>query len=206
MRPRRPAPRGGVEEIRRRIAVEAARLIADEGLRDYHEAKRKAAQRLGSFDDAALPRNLDIEEALREHQRLFQSVSQPHELRRLRTTAVEAMRFFVRFEPRLVGAVLEGTADARSSVLLHLFADDIREVLIFLDGHRIPYQEQTRRLTFSAGRDEDVPALQLTADGVGVELAVFPRDGLHQAPLDRTTRKPMRRATLDAVEALAAED
>ena len=34
-------------EQRRRIAVEAAKLIAEEGLRDYRQAKLKAAQRLG---------------------------------------------------------------------------------------------------------------------------------------------------------------
>ena len=70
-------------EQRRRIAVEAAKLIAEEGLRDYRQAKLKAAQRLGIFDDTALPKNGEIEEALREHQRLFRA-EQPETLRELR--------------------------------------------------------------------------------------------------------------------------
>ena len=37
-------------------------------MRDFHLAKRKAAQRLGIFDDASLPRNREIEDALREYQ------------------------------------------------------------------------------------------------------------------------------------------
>mgnify|MGYP001271644964 CR=1 FL=1 len=197
------APRGGAE-TRRRIAVEAARLIAEGGLRDYHEAKCKAARRLGVPDAAALPRNLEIEEALREHQRLFQADAQPRQLRRLREAAVEAMRFLARFEPRLVGPVLEGTADEHSGVRLHLFADDIREVLVFLDGHGIPYDEETRLLALDAAREIEVPALLLAADGIAVELMVFGHDGLHHAPLDRVTRKPMRRAGRAAVEELIA--
>ena len=62
--------RGRHGDSRRRIAVEAARLIADQGMRDYHAAKLKAASRLGFSPDVDLPRNAEIESALREHQRL----------------------------------------------------------------------------------------------------------------------------------------
>src|SRR3546814_19953739 len=55
-----------------RPAHEAARLIAEGGIRDFHQAKLKAAERLGILDDASLPRNREIEDALREYQRLFQ--------------------------------------------------------------------------------------------------------------------------------------
>src|SRR5690606_6689468 len=58
-------------ERRHRLAHEAARLMAEGGMRDYHQAKLKAAQRLGILDDASLPRNREIEAALREYQRLF---------------------------------------------------------------------------------------------------------------------------------------
>ena len=58
-------------ERRHRLAHEAARLMAEGGIRDYHQAKLKAAERLGIHDDASLPRNREIEDALREYQRLF---------------------------------------------------------------------------------------------------------------------------------------
>jgi hypothetical protein len=198
--------RGNVDETRRRIAVEAARLIAEDGMRDYHDAKRKAALRLGVGDEAPLPRNSDIEEALREHQRLFQSGTQPVHLKRLRRTAIDAMRFLDRFEPRLVGAVLEGTADEHSTVHLHLFCDDPREVVAALADQRIPFEEKTRTLRSDVGRDEDHLALLLGADGVPVELTLFAVDDLRQAPLDRVSSKPMRRARLATVEALVNEE
>src|SRR4029077_5157090 len=68
---------GRDSENRRRIAVEAARLISEHGIRDYHVAKRRAAERLGIAADTALPKNSEIEEALREHQRLFDAKEQP---------------------------------------------------------------------------------------------------------------------------------
>ena len=71
-------------ERRQQLAHEAARLMAEGGIRDYHQAKLKAAQRLGIHDDASLPRNREIEGALREYQRLFLGSDQPVEVRRRR--------------------------------------------------------------------------------------------------------------------------
>ena len=194
--------RDDATQMRRRIAVEAARLIAEQGLRDYHAAKRKAALQLGLGDSSPLPRNTEIEEALREHQRLFQGQSQPAQLRHLREAAVEALRFFARFEPRLVGAALDGTADAVSAVCLHLFHDNFAEVIAFLDDSRIPHEQQDREFRFSADLRESYPALLFSAGGTAIDLTVFPLDGLRRAPLDRITERPMRRATLAALLAL----
>ena len=195
-----------LDEARRRIAVEAARLIAEGGLRDYRMAKEKAAARLGIPGEAALPRNSEIEDALREHQRLFQAADQPRTLRRLREAAVEAMRFFARHEPRLVGAVLEGTADEHSAVCLHLYSDQPHEVLAFLDERGIPYEEQQRRLRLDRNVARDVPALVFRAGDTPIDLTLLPYDQLRQAPLDRTGDKPMQRATLAGLQALLESD
>ena len=194
--------RDGATQLRRRIAVEAARLIAEQGLRDFHLAKRKAALQLGLDDSSPLPRNSEIEEALREHQRLFQGHSQPAQLHELRATAIQAMDFFKRFEPRLVGAVLDGTADASSAVCLHLFHDNFAEVIAFCDENRIPIEQQDREFRYSADLRESYPALLFSADGTVIDLSIFPLDGLRRAPLDRINERPMRRATLESVQSL----
>ncbi len=177
-------------------------MIAEQGLRDFHAAKRKAALQLGLGDSSPLPRNAEIEDALREHQRLFQGHSQPAQLRRLREAAIEALGFLARFEPRLVGAVLDGTADAASAVCLHLFHDNFAEVITFLDEKQIPFDQQDREFRFSADMRESYPALLFSAGGTAVDLTVFPLDGLRRAPLDRINERPMRRATLESVQAL----
>jgi len=193
------------QELRRRIALEAARLMSEHGIRDFHLAKRKAAERLGASDDVALPKNSEIEDALREHQRLFQGDEQPQLLRRRREVAREAMRFFAHFEPRLVGAVLEGTADKYSAVCLHLFSDAPEDVATYLQEQGVPYEEQARRLRFGHATQEEFPVLLFSADDVAVDLTVFPRDAIRQAPLDRVDERPMRRANLAAVDQLLEE-
>ena len=188
-------------EQRRRIAVEAARLIAEGGLRDYRQAKLKAAQRLGIFDDVSLPKNGEIEDALREHQRLFRA-EQPETLHELREAALEAMRFFADFEPRLVGPVLDGTADEHSAVCLHLHDDGADRVAMFLQERGIPYEERTRRLRLERDVTADVPVFVFSAGDSAIDITVLPYDRLRQAPLDRIDEKPMRRANLAAVEEL----
>jgi hypothetical protein len=189
-------------EQRRRIAVEAARLIAEGGLRDYRQAKLKAASRLGITDDLSLPKNGEIEDALREHHRLFRANEQPETLKTLREAALEAMRFFAEFEPRLVGPVLEGTADEHSAVCLHLHDDGADRIAMFLQERGIPYEERTRRLRLERETTADVPVFVFTAGDSAIDLTVLPYNRLRQAPLDRIDERPMRRANLAAVEEL----
>ena len=189
-----------------RIAQEAARLMSEHGIRDFHHAKLKAAKRLGILDTQALPRNLEIEDALREHQRLFLADSQPQLLKQRREAAVEAMQFLAAFEPRLVGAVLEGTADAHSAVCLHVFSDDPDAVGLYLREHGVPIETQTRRLRNNRDDQPEYPVLLFAADELPFDLTVLPRDALRQAPLDRADDRPMRRASLAQVEILLAED
>lgn len=195
-----------VQRSRLRVAQEAARLMSEHGIRDFHRAKRKAAERLGVQDEQALPRNHEIEQALREHQRLFQSESQPQLLRTRREAAAEAMRFLERFEPRLVGAVLEGTADAHSAVCLHVFSDDPEAVGIYLREHSVPFETQTRRLRITREEQVEYPVLLFAADHLPFDITVLPHNALRQAPLNRVDEKPMRRASLASVEIMLAED
>ena len=192
-------------ETRRRVALEAARLMGESGLRDYRQAKLKAAHRLGVFDEAGLPKNHEIEDALRELQRLFHGADQPRILRRLREVAREAMRFLAAFEPRLVGAVLEGTADGHSAVCLHLHADDALDVETLLREQAIPFESGSRRLRLDRDTTGEFPNFRFDADGDAIDLTVLPYDRLRQAPLDRTSERPMQRATLEKLETLLDE-
>jgi hypothetical protein len=193
-----------LQRNRLRVAQEAARLMSEHGIRDFHHAKVKAAERLGILDAQALPRNNEIEEALREHQRIFHADSQPQLLQERREAAVEAMRFLDHFDPRLVGAVLEGTADAHSAVCLHVFCDTPESVVLFLEERGVPITQQTRRLRVTRDEQQEYPVLLFAADGLPFDITVLPRDALRQPPLDRIDEKPMRRASLATVEDLLA--
>ena len=101
---RRASPRNG--NLRRALAQEAARIMAQHGIHDFLTAKRKAAERLGVTDSSALPRNTEIEEALAEYQRLFDAGRPRADPQAQRRAALQAMHWLSQFEPRLVGPVL----------------------------------------------------------------------------------------------------
>jgi hypothetical protein len=193
-------------ERRHRLAHEAARLMAEGGIRDYHQAKLKAAERLGIHDDASLPRNREIEDALREYQRLFAGDAQALGLRARREAALRALEFFAPFEPRLVGPVLDGTADANAPVALQLYTDDADAVPRFLDEHDIPAEARSRRLRLDPQRQVEAPVWLFSAEDLTFDLTVLPLDVLRQAPLSGIDERPMKRASLAQVRALLAED
>ncbi|MGH8074754.1 MAG: hypothetical protein ACREO4_11885 [Lysobacter sp.] len=194
-----------LRERRHRVAHEAARLMAEGGLRDYRQAKLKAAQRLGITDDASLPRNREIEDALREHQRLFQPDAD-NELHRRREAALRALEFFQPFDPRLVGPVLEGTADSHSAVMLQVYSDDADAIARFLEQHGIPAEPGGRRLRLDRERSGDFPVWLFGAEGLAFDLTVLPRVQLRQAPLSTVDEKPMQRASATQLRQLLADE
>src|SRR5690606_1428972 len=204
----RARPHAGTRarERRTRLAHEAARLMAESGIRDYQQAKRKAAARLGFHDDASLPRNREIEDALREYQRLFLGRSQPQELRLRREAALEAMEFLARFDPRLVGPVLEGTADARTPVSMQLFSDDADAVARFLEEAGSPAEARSHRLRLDRTREGEFPMWAFTARDLAFELTVLPGVALRQAPLSNVDERPMRRASASQLRQLLEDD
>ena len=193
-------------ERRHRLAHEAARLMAEGGFRDYHQAKLKAAERLGIHDDASLPRNREIEEALREYQRLFSGGAQWQAVKVRREAALRALEFFTPFSPRLVGPVLEGTADANTPVHLQLHSDDADAVSRFIEEHRIPAEARTRHLRLDRERSSDFPVWLFSAEELTFDLTVLPHDTLRQAPLSNVDEKPMKRASLAQLRQLLLED
>jgi hypothetical protein len=194
------------EQRRLTLAQEAARIMAEQGVRDFHVAKRKAAERLGFGNERDLPSNREIDLALREYQHLFQGDSQPKLVRKLRNEALQAMRFFAAFEPRLVGAVLDGTADEFSAVCLHLHDDDPANVLRHLAEHDIPFDETERVLRYSREEVREFPCLTFEADDVPFDLTLLPLDLLRRLPTSRTGNGPMQRASINSLRDLIDAD
>lgn len=191
-------------QMRQRLAQEAAQILLQRGNRDFHAAKQKAAQHLGVPDTRNLPKNTEIEQALMEYQRLFHADSQPRHLNNLREIAIEAMQFLWEFKPRLVGAVLNGSADQNSPIMLHVFSNSPEEVKLFLLHNKIPHEESHKAVRFNASKTEDLPLYRFVADDVRIELLVF-NEKQKQPPLSPVDGKAMKRADIAEVEQLLAE-
>jgi hypothetical protein len=189
------------DNLRRQLAYLAARLMAEEGVQDFGTAKQKAARQSGLADANLLPDNHQIEEALREYQGLYQSADQPAELRHLREVAVKVMRDFEQFRPALVGAVLTGTANQFSEVMLQLFTDDPKGLTLFLLNRRYRFEMGEKRVRIG-NEWADLPQVLLEVDGAPVTLTVYGRDDERMAPRMRPDAEGPARAKLPEVEAL----
>ena len=177
--------------------------MAEHGIRDFLVAKRKAAERFGVSDGTAvLPRNSEIEEALAAYQRLFGGDSHRQALHAQRSAALAAMRYLQEFEPRLVGAVLSGTATKHSEVQLHLFADRAESVTLKLIDQGIRHEVTERRVKLNAERSRAFPGVRFEMEAQPIEATVFPPDGIRQAPVSPVDGRPMRRASALEVAAL----
>ena len=177
--------------------------MAEHGIDDFLQAKRKAADRLGVQDVAVLPKNVEIEAALRAHQRLFGGDSHDHDLKQQRRAALGAMRLLAQFHPRLVGSVLTGTATPHSDINLHLFADGSEAVAIRFMELGVPHSFYERRVKMDADRSVNCPVLRFEAGGRTIDATIFPVDGIRQSPYSPVDGRPMRRADVREVAELA---
>lgn len=195
-----PATRNG--NLRRRIAADAARILAESGDHNYSRAARKAAERLGCRDPRQLPSNSEIEQALREYQQLFRGEEQAGALQQLRQQAREAMEGLQAFRPRLVGPVLIGTADRYSRIELHLFCDSPEQIVFHLMELHIPWRDGEKRLLYPQGVARRQPLFRFQAGGADIELIWFPLKELHHPPLSPLDNRPLQRASLEQLRSL----
>lgn len=197
--------RNGNFHLRRRIAYEAARLMMDGSATEHGPALRKAASRLGAHNRRLWPSNAEVEEALQQELRLFRK-EQPAHLRLLRERAVQAMRAFGRFNPRLVGPVLDGTADRAARISLHLFADTPEEVVLALLEQGIPWKDGDRVLRYGDAVRNTRPLFSFVAGEILIELIVLPPGDLYSPPLSPLTERPERGAGVSRVQAILAAE
>lgn len=196
------------ERARAAVAHEAARIICETGLTDYRAAKSKAAEHLPAEAGWGLPRNLEIREAVLAYQRVFGGPAFTQRLRELRETARDVMRELADFRPRLVGGVLSGAIGlepAAHDIQLHVFADAVEELDVFLINHRIEFATDAVRLQVRRGTFAEVPICEFGYRGIPVVATIFSERAGKHAPISSVDDAPIKRAALKDVEALLAQ-
>lgn len=202
----RRMPKAMQSELRERLAQESARLMIEHGILDFGQAKRKAAERLAVTAFGALPSNSQIEACLAERQRIFEPDEHAVRLEHLRRVTLELMSQLAGFEPRLAGAVLNGTATSTSRIELHVFAASAEAVAFALKLHGHNPTPSQQRFRFGGGRLMQIPAYRFQAGGAAVITPVFPEHGIREAPLSNVNQRPMARASRREIEALLAPE
>ncbi len=182
---------------RARIASAAARLMAEDGIADFSLAKRKAARQLGLTDNAPLPDNAEVEAALRDYQELYQGDEHADCLQELRETALAVMESLVVFNPYLTGSVLDGSAGRYADIDILLFADNAKEVEIFLLNHGIVFEHA------EPPNDRVDAVLVLETEAADVRLAVLDPN-LERTVFRARDGRVRERARIEAVRALVS--
>ena len=195
-----------MKQARQEVAAEAARILATEGQHNYHAAKKKAAERIGVSERLALPSNIEVKDALLIYQALYGGRAHHDNIDALRRTALQAMQLLHDFQPRLVGSVLDGTANAHSRVALHVFADAIETLVLFLLERGIAFDQQQRQIRWFNGEHRMVQVVVFELQGAEIEMTVFQPLHLRQSPPSPIDGRPQRRASLAEVEILLQEE
>jgi hypothetical protein len=93
------------DQIRTLIAREAARLMYEDGVKEYRDAKRKAARRFGPEKTLSLgshlPSNAEIHAEVARLIALFEEGAAPERLLRLRVAALRWLELLAPFQPLL---------------------------------------------------------------------------------------------------------
>ncbi len=198
------------QQVRQLIAQQAARMMAEDGISDFAYAKKKAGRQVGTIDNSVLPSNLEIEEELKLYNALFLSDEQPENLRELRKSALYTMELLGKFNPYLTGAVLDGTAGLGSETHIHLFADSLKDVEMFLLNKDIPFEtnEKSYRVMNDGKRDKKgdnrkkVPIFTLEMVSGLIKLSVFEVDDMRVATKRAADGNNAERANIEAVRAM----
>lgn len=195
-----------MKQARREVAAEAARILATEGQHNYHAAKKKAAERLGVSERLALPSNLEVKDALLSYQALYGGPDHRDTIGKLLRVAARVMQALQTLQPRLVGSVLDGTANAHSRIALHVFPDSVESAILFLVERNVAFNQEQRQIRWFDGQHRQVPVLVFEFEGSDVELVVFEPINLRQSPPSPIDGRPQRRASLAEVEFLLAQE
>ncbi len=192
---------GRRRKARSRLAVEAGRLMYEEGVRHYFDAKRVAARRVFGSQGARrlsgqphyLPSNGEIRGALLMLAELSEGEARLANLHAMRALALEVMEALPGFHPRLIGSVASGHIRRGSDVDLHVFTDDVDALLFAVEARGWGYDQAEvhvrdgdRILTYThIYLDLEFP----------VELSVYPRRDIRRRPRSSTTGQPIDRVS-----------
>ena len=190
------------------IACEAARLMYEEGVREYRDAKRKAAKRFGPEKALSLgshlPTNAEIHEELARLIAAREEEVLPERLLRLRLAALSYLEMFAAFSPYLVGSVLSGAVTQRSDIDIHLFSDSIEAVENLLKERGMPFETETVPIR-KGGVIKDYTHIYLDDEGVMIECSVYPARERRNRTVSSITGKPMERAGATQLKKLIAK-
>lgn len=184
---------------RKRIALEAARFLADGVETEYLHAKQRALASLGLSSETRLPSNRKINDCVgmitREE---LGSEETDRRIREMRIIAEEIMTVIFDFDPFLIGSVLSGKIRRSSDIDLHAYCDDV----VVLHGYLEDFGYEEIEVDRVENRKGHFVHLKWEERGYPVELTIYPWSWREITLLSSVTSKPMKRIDLIGLQKL----
>lgn len=196
------------DKIRRMIAQEAARLMYEEGINEYRDAKRKAAKHFGPEKvlslGSHLPSNAEIHEELQRLIGIYEEKVLPERLLRLRILALRYMDILEPFSPYLVGSVLSGAVTDRSDIDIHIFAETMEEVEEHLKEKGVPFEQNVVTIR-RGGEFFEYPHIYIEDEGTVIECSVYPPEDIHKRSKSSITGRAIERVDAKKLRKIIGE-
>ncbi len=196
------------DKIRRMIAQEAARLMYEDGINEYRDAKRKAAKHFGPEKvlslGSHLPSNAEIHEEVQRLIGIYEEKVLPERLLRLRILALRYMEILEPFSPYLVGSVLSGAVTERSDIDIHIFAESMEEVEEYLKEKRVPFEQDVVTIR-RGGEFFEYPHIYIEDEGTVIECSVYPPEEIHKRSKSSITGRPIERVDAKKLRKIIGE-
>ena len=192
------SPKRSQDHLRQALAWEAAKIITEEGVRDFHRAKIKAGERLGNSQHGSLPSNLEIEQAISVFQKTF-VLDYEQILNEQRQTALIVMRWLFSCRPYLVGPVLEGSVGVSTPISIHVSGDTVESVIEELSDKGLDLKITERRLKLN-NDFVFLPTISFAYQNNEIEVLVFSLRQQHQQPKSKSQNRSMRKVNLKGLE------
>lgn len=179
--------------LRQLIAREAARLMYEDGVEQYLDAKRKAAKRIVGKSKCTLPSNGEISAEIYQMAKFNAPDQHQQMLFEMRLQALDVMEQLTEFSPHLIGSVSTGRVRNGSDIDLHVFSDHLEVLLERLNQLQWPFELKEVWINQNS-RPRQYNHVYLEFDYT-VELSVYPLNEIRVRGRSSTDGKPIVRVS-----------
>lgn len=192
------------QQLRTLLIQKTARLMYEEGVSQYLDAKKIASKRLFGKQLKNLPSNGEISDELYRISQFQRATEHDEQLYFMRSRAIEVMQELQPFSPRLIGSVSTGRIREGSDIDIHIFTDDIAEFSNYLDS--LNWHYELKQVTIQQrGKLIEYKHIYLQFD-YPVELSVYPKNEIRFHSRSSTDGKTINRLSMSKVKQLINEE
>ncbi|MDG2252430.1 MAG: hypothetical protein P8K73_02140 [Methylophilaceae bacterium] len=173
--------RAQTKQARIIIANRAAEIIMEEGITDYHFAKKKAARYLGYKSSDLLPSNDEIDYALNEYQKIYQVDIDVSLIEKIKNEALLIMELFKNFNPHLLGQLIDGLIPKYPILQINLYTDNMKEIEYLLLNNNIMFDLKDKNISEKRTKKKslrNIPIIKIDGRCFPIELKILDENDL----------------------------